>query len=63
MNKDYIILINEIKNFIREINSIESKGFLNKVSLQTLPIMCDLINEFTTKPKYIFGDKLSESYK
>ena len=62
-NNDHLITYNSIKNILRQIYSIESKGFLNNSNLEKYPIISDFIKHLTKSPNYLRLEKSSDSYK
>jgi len=62
-NHDSLITYNSVKSILRQIYSIESRGFLNDPNLEKYPIISNFIKYLTKSPDYLRLDKSSESYK
>lgn len=57
------VLYKNINNLLKDLESVNSKGFVNELDISKYPIISDLAVSFTKHPKYLKGKEIFETYK
>jgi hypothetical protein len=56
-------LYKNINNLLKDLESVNSKGFINVLDINKYPVISDLVGSFTKHPKFIKGKDIFETYK
>ena len=58
-----MVLYKRIENLMRELESVNSKGFINTCDVREYPVIKELAEAFTTDSKFLMGKDFFETYK